>query len=235
MLLTKLILAYLVGDFLLQPRSWVKAKQKSKLRAYPLYLQAVLHGILIMLLVWDWAFLPWATLMIFIYLAIDATKLFLQRKETKARFFFACLFLHFLSIYLIVWWYSGNPVGTLDFVDQAHLLLLTLVVFITLPCSLIVKMIIVRWSPYPDQGVDESLQDAGKYIGILERLFVFVFVITGHWEAVGFLLAAKSVFRFGDLKDSKDRKLTEYILIGTLTSFGIAILTGIAYTGWVPN
>ena len=31
----------------------------------------------------------------------------------------------------------------------------------------------------------------------------------------------------GDLKESKDRKLTEYILIGTLLSFGIAILTAI--------
>ncbi|MDK2969458.1 MAG: hypothetical protein PWQ65_561, partial [Bacteroidota bacterium] len=40
------------------------------------------------------------------------------------------------------------------------------------------------------------------------------------------LVAAKSVFRFGDLKDSGNRKLTEYILIGTLLSFGIAIVTG---------
>jgi hypothetical protein len=42
-------------------------------------------------------------------------------------------------------------------------------------------------------------------------------------EAVGFLLAAKSVFRFGDLKDDHDRMRTEYVLIGTLLSFGIAI------------
>jgi hypothetical protein len=60
----------------------------------------------------------------------------------------------------------------------------------------------------------------------LERLFVFLFVVTGHWEGIGFLLAAKSVFRFGDLKESKDRKLTEYILIGTLLSFGFATATG---------
>jgi hypothetical protein len=47
---------------------------------------------------------------------------------------------------------------------------------------------------------------------------------------VGFLITAKSVFRFGNLKESKDRQLTEYILIGTLLSFGIAIITGIIYT-----
>ena len=67
------------------------------------------------------------------------------------------------------------------------------------------------------------------YIGILERILVFVFVILNHWEAVGFLITAKSVFRFGDLKESKHRKLTEYILIGTLISFGIAIFVGILY------
>ncbi|MDX1471964.1 MAG: DUF3307 domain-containing protein, partial [Flavobacteriaceae bacterium] len=75
--------------------------------------------------------------------------------------------------------------------------------------------------------------DAGKYIGILERLFVFTFILLGHWEAVGFLLTAKSVFRFGDLKDSRHRKLTEYVLIGTLLSFGIATLTALAVSVFI--
>lgn len=82
---------------------------------------------------------------------------------------------------------------------------------------------------------NESLKDAGMYIGILERILVFVFVILDHWEAVGFLITAKSVFRFGDLKESKERKLTEYILIGTLISFGIAILVGILYLMGLNN
>jgi hypothetical protein len=42
-------------------------------------------------------------------------------------------------------------------------------------------------------------------------------------------LAAKSIFRFGDLKESKDVKLTEYILIGTLLSFGLGILCAMVY------
>jgi hypothetical protein len=74
--------------------------------------------------------------------------------------------------------------------------------------------------------INLGLNNAGKYIGILERIFIFTFVIMGKWEGIGFLLAAKSIFRFGDLKESKDRKLTEYILIGTLLSFGIAIAVG---------
>ena len=57
----------------------------------------------------------------------------------------------------------------------------------------------------------------------MDRLLVFTFILTNHFEAVGFLIAAKSIFRFGDLKDGNDLKLTEYILIGTFLSFGIAV------------
>jgi hypothetical protein len=84
-----------------------------------------------------------------------------------------------------------------------------------------------NWSKKLGEGKDDSLKNAGKYIGILERLFVFLFVIIGTWEPIGYLLAAKSIFRFGDLRESKDRKLTEYILIGTLLSFGISILVAL--------
>lgn len=54
------------------------------------------------------------------------------------------------------------------------------------------------------------------------------FVLIGSIEGVGFLLAAKSVFRFGELNKAKEIRTTEYVLIGTLASFTIAILTGIA-------
>ena len=91
------------------------------------------------------------------------------------------------------------------------------------------------WSKALHDSNDQSLNNAGKYIGMLKRLFVFSFVITGNWQAIGFLLAAKSVFRFGDLKESKDRKLTEYILIGTLLSFGIATGTGLIVLELIEN
>jgi hypothetical protein len=90
------------------------------------------------------------------------------------------------------------------------------------------KTIISKWN-LKEYTEEASLENAGAYIGMLERLFVFAFIITNHWEGVGFLIAAKSVFRFGDLSKAKDRKLTEYILIGTLLSFGLAIIFGLGY------
>jgi hypothetical protein len=112
--------------------------------------------------------------------------------------------------------------------DNDFWILATGTLLLTKPTSIFIKTIISIWSPETqDNNQDNSLANAGNYIGILERLFVFGFILTGHFEAIGFLLAAKSIFRFGDLKEAKDRKLTEYVLIGTLISFGIAILIGL--------
>jgi hypothetical protein len=116
-----------------------------------------------------------------------------------------------------------------NILTEKLLLLLIFFLLVVFVAAIIIKLIITQWNPEKKKENDDSLAKAGRYIGILERLFVFTFVITNHWEAIGFLLAAKSVFRFGDLTVSKDRKLTEYILIGTLLSFGLAILLGVLY------
>ncbi|WP_432411089.1 DUF3307 domain-containing protein [Rasiella sp. SM2506] len=71
-------------------------------------------------------------------------------------------------------------------------------------------------------GTDE-LPNAGKLIGILERILTLTFILIGQYQAVGFLIAAKSVLRYKDTDTLK----TEYVLIGTMLSFGIAVVLGI--------
>ena len=61
---------------------------------------------------------------------------------------------------------------------------------------------------------------------MLERVLILTFIFVGYSEGIGFLLAAKSIFRFGDLQKSSELKLTEYVLIGTFLSFAIAIMVG---------
>jgi hypothetical protein len=72
------------------------------------------------------------------------------------------------------------------------------------------NQIVIKVRPSPE---------ASRLIGKLERCVVFLLVVTGNFAGVGFLAAAKSVFRFGELKDAKDHQQAEYILIGTLMSF----------------
>jgi hypothetical protein len=54
---------------------------------------------------------------------------------------------------------------------------------------------------------------------------VLVFVLIGQFSAVGFLIAAKSILRFKD----GDLIKTEYVLIGTMLSFSIAIAAALFY------
>lgn len=114
------------------------------------------------------------------------------------------------------------------FTDKV-LLLLIFIFLVTSVSAIIIKIVITQWNPKTKKLNYDSLAKAGRYIGVLERLFVFAFVVTNLWEALGFFLAVKSVFRLEDLTSSKDRKLTEYILIETLLSFGIAIFLGVLY------
>lgn len=65
--------------------------------------------------------------------------------------------------------------------------------------------------------------NGGKVIGQYERLLILIFVLASAPTAIGFLVASKSVFRFGDLTDASSRKAAEYILIGTLMSFTYAL------------
>jgi len=229
-LLTKLILAHLIGDFILQPKKWVKEKEKKKLKSLKLYFHIAIHFLLLFLIVWDLSFWPLLVTIGLSHFVIDAIKLVFQNKKTRRRWFFIDQLLHIVSIF-IAYYIFTNANFSIASIDKENVLLLaTCLLFLTQPVSIIMKAIFGKWNIEKLTKGNESLNDAGKYIGILERLLVFIFIITNHWEAVGFLITAKSVFRFGDLKESKHRKLTEYILIGTLISFGIAIVTGLLFT-----
>ncbi len=228
-LLLKLLLAHLAGDFLLQPDSWVSVKEAKKLKAYQLYLHAFIHFALIMLLTWDITFWKWAFLIAMFHFITDVVKLFAQHDMTKRIWFFADQLLHLIFLY-IIWIFCQDERLTFPALKEEYFIgLITFLYAITQPASVVIRLFISRWSPDTFRTNTDSLDNAGKIIGMLERLFVFTFLITNNWEVIGFLLAAKSVFRFGDLKESKDRKLTEYVLIGTLLSFGIAILAGIIF------
>lgn len=227
-LLTKIILAHLIGDFVFQPKSFVADKEEYRLKSWRFYAHLLIHGLLLFILIWDinyWSLVLTLTLG---HGITDTIKMYAQKDTTKATWFILDQFLHFAGIFLIyIFWIKPEWDLSLWTQNSTIWIYTASILFITLPTSISMQVLMSNWSKSLEDGNDASLGNAGKYIGILERLFVFTFVIGGNWQAIGFLLTAKSVFRFGDLKESKDRKLTEYILIGTLLSFGIAIATGL--------
>ncbi|GAA4356921.1 DUF3307 domain-containing protein [Kangiella marina] len=240
LLLLKLLMAHLVADFLIQPMSWIKDKEQRAFVSNKLVLHSLVHAVLYAM---AFAFAPqywlgWLVLVVSHYV-IDGFKSVSNRyiRQEQSLFFNRrSLFimdqlLHVGIIVAVVGYYFPELYEFSIAVEQLWLLAITLLL-ITRVSSIVIKVLISRWSPVniDDPGqTNHSLANAGSYIGFLERLFIFVFIVTGHWEGVGFLLAAKSVFRFGDLKEAHDRRLTEYILIGTLISFGLAIAISLGY------
>jgi nitrate reductase NapE component len=221
----QLLLAHLIGDFILQPTAWVSDKENKRYRSIYFYIHILLHGILACALIGTINFIWWGLILAVLHGLIDFVKLYFQTASSKRNWFIIDQVLHLLVIAGIAIFYSGKTFEFIRFSNTVWIII-TGLVLVTKPASVLIRIIISIWAP-EDKNQDNSLQNAGNYIGMLERLFVFCFILTGHFEAIGFLLGAKSIFRFGDLQEAKDRKLTEYVLIGTLLSFGIAILTGL--------
>lgn len=96
----------------------------------------------------------------------------------------------------------------------------------TTPFSFFVGIATKQWQEELEKGdvMIENLLNGGKWIGIIERLMIFTFVLLGKYEAIGFLITAKSIFRF---RQDTETKQSEYVLVGTLLSYGLAIMIGL--------
>jgi len=224
----KFLLAHILGDFVLQPDSWIKDKKENAARSFYLYCHICVH-LFALLLVFAFNFRYWLGFLVILitHYIFDLIKVKLSGRLSAGYLFIFDQIAHLSVIAGVVYYYQPFTLSY-KYLSTKLLLLLTAILVVTQVSSIIIKMVITRWD-LSNTLSNTSLKNAGSVIGILERLFVFAFVVTNHWEGIGFLLAAKSVFRFGDLSKAEDRKLTEYILIGTLLSFGMAMLTGMLY------
>lgn len=114
-----------------------------------------------------------------------------------------------------------------------NLLVLLAYLLVLRPASALIGAALTPWLHAVSQL--DSLQNAGAPIGYLERTLILTFVLLGQWEAVGFLLTAKSILRFTEIHNAEARQISEYVLLGTLMSFalsiGIGLLTSRLITG----
>ncbi len=225
-LLIQFILAHLIGDFLLQFDPWIQSKEKRKIKSPFLYFHIIIHFLLILLITGGFEWWIPALIISIIHGVIDTAKIYFQTPTSQRYWFFVDQALHLITIFT-VWYFVILPEIALPIPGMAFWIIITVIVFLTTPASFGIAAIMAPWTQQLAIENEGALPKAGKYIGILERLLTFAFIAIGQWSAIGFLLAAKSIFRFGDISRSRDRRMTEYILVGTLTSFGTAIVVGI--------
>lgn len=88
-------------------------------------------------------------------------------------------------------------------------------------------------APLASPALPKGLTNGGHLIGLLERGLVFLLVMVGQPAGIGFLIAAKSVLRFdattkASAGGEKDQSAGEYVIIGTLASFGWALVASYA-------
>ncbi|SDR81715.1 DUF3307 domain-containing protein [Gramella sp. MAR_2010_147] len=226
----QLLLAHIITDFVIQPTKWVNHKRHYKGKSKFLYIHSFIAGILTFLFL---AKLEWWYIAVFIGIThyfIDLWKL--QFKKDNLKMFVADQVLHlFIIILACLYLVSGFgeilPFFSRLFSSEAVLAILTGYLIIIFPTGFLIGKATKRWqNEVEDDLRKNSLDAAGRFIGIFERVLVLTFILTTNFSAIGFLIAAKSILRFSDKSETGARKQTEYVLIGTLMSFTITILIG---------
>lgn len=224
----KLILAHLVGDFVFQSSRMAKAIEDKVFKSPFLYLHASIHFALLLLVTsFSKKYILACLALAVSHFIIDVfTKKVLAKRFKSVGIFTIDQLLHFACIAAFIAYFEPFEINWELVVSNGTLLLLNALLTATFFSAIVMKKLM---SFFPYEAPKTGLAEAGFYIGILERLLIFIFITLNLWEGVGFLLAAKSIFRFGDLRENKEIKLTEYILIGTLLSFTLAIVTALIY------
>lgn len=230
-ILLQLLLAHVVTDFILQPTSWVKHKRRHKSRSKFLYLHALLAGFLSVLFLMNLEYWYIGVFISFTHFFTDLWKLMFSRDSLKM--FISDQVLHVFAI-VLAWLYITSQFDQIipylsEFLSSpANMAILIGYLVIIFPTGFLIGKATKRWqNEVEDELRRNSLDSAGRYIGIFERILVLTFVLSLNLSAIGFLIAAKSILRFSDKSEIGARKQTEYVLIGTLMSFTVTILVGL--------
>src|ERR1700756_2290993 len=235
--LLALLVAHLVADFPLQPDWMIRHKRNPAV--------LLLHGLIVTgtaaLALGGW---PAQVLLILVgtHLVMDAIKVYLLKNSLTS--FTLDQLVHLAVILALGVAFPGTFARGAWPALPASVMAGYLVGLCLLGgaiASLMVGAIVIRKAtePFTHQlsGDISGLESGGTYIGWLERALVMLLILVGQPAGVGFLITAKSILRFGDVRDSAQRKLTEYIIIGTFMSFGwgllIAVLTQLAMRHWI--
>ena len=221
-LLLSLLTAHVIGDFYLQNDKYCEKKEELKFKSPFLYIHSTIIGLLSWALVPTVDFWHFALLIFTTHLLIDAIKSFTGRGLWS---FLIDQIAHIAILCFIAYQYVSPYHLPIQSIDISNNISIPIFLFATLCClkptNILIKLILERYKIGENKSC-ESIKNAGALIGNLERILTLAFVLIGQYEAVGFIIAAKSLLRF---KDSDTAK-TEYVLAGTLLSFGIATLSG---------
>lgn len=228
-ILLKLFAAHILADFILQTDKICKGKKKGGIPGFNYtLLHSLVHAGAAYLIVAEWKTWIIPVSIFLTHCLMDYIKTAYMKDNAVTFIIDQCV--HILII-VGLWLYLEQDGNTICenlaewWMNPGFWTVLVSYLLVLKPSSILLDLFIRRWAPVENKS-DSSLPKAGLWIGYLERILILTFIFTGNIEGIGFLLAAKSIFRFGELKNAGEIKVTEYVLIGTLASFASAILVG---------
>ncbi|MFT3781574.1 MAG: DUF3307 domain-containing protein [Nibricoccus sp.] len=237
-----LLAAHLMTDFVLQPDWMVKRKERRSV----LFLHSLIGAALTYAFVgrWElWVVPAWVFLS---HAAIDYVKVRAGRNSSTA--FWLDQTAHVIVVAILTYFFATpDPVSHWYKLHGRAIWSWWILLVGAILCVRVGGILVGFWvKPYLEEieranreaGVAvkavRGLTNGGRVIGQLERVLIFMLVGLGQLGGIGFLVAAKSIFRFGELKDRENRMEAEYITIGTLISFSWAVATSVL-TWWLAR
>ncbi len=218
-----LLLAHFVGDYLLQTESLCRQKREKKVCSWFQYVHASMIGLLSWAAIWSVRLWYVAIAVGVTHLLIDIGKSYVKNENVWA--YVIDQVLHILIMAVAAWICVHKLGWFLPAWLTPHIVRAEAVAVVALVCWRPANFLIRSILQYNQVNIpsDPSTFHAGQLIGTLERWLILAFILLGRYEVIGFLIAAKSIIRFGE----NDKEKTEYFLAGTLLSIAIAVGCGL--------
>ena len=172
------------------------------------------------LVTWDVRFW-WCALLIGVsHFGVDMWKSY---REECLKWFSVDQILHIAVLVGVAWLWSANYEWYMPLeVKTAYLAMVVAALVCWKPSNIFIKLMLKHYSvKMPEE--EASGFNVGALIGTIERWLILIFVCMQRYEALGLLIAAKSIIRYSDKQTTK----TEYVLAGTLLSIFIAVIMGL--------
>ena len=218
------LIAHVITDFYFQNDETSKRKKDKGFKPGYLYRHAMLTSLIAWLFSYSLNFVVYALVIGCTHLLIDGIKSLVKNWKYV---FFADQLSHVIILVAVVLFYNQQVGISLPewLSNTRYLLLISGALFCLKPTNVLITNVLKTFEikSTDTSGETGELEKAGRLIGNIERILALVFVLLNQYPAIGFLITAKAILRFKDTSTAK----TEYVLIGTLLSFGVAILIGV--------